>query len=77
MQHDGITASAAGAAVTSPWWLPHLQQISAISAEVLPILGALWLIIQIIVKLWETFQKRKYGFQIKSTKPGPDERGSP
>ena len=77
MQHDGVTASAAGAAVTSPWWLPQLQQISAISADVLPILGALWLILQIVVKLWETLQKCEYGFQTKSKEPGPDEGGSP
>jgi hypothetical protein len=77
MQHDGITSAAAGAAVTSPWWLPQLHHISVFAAELAPILGALWLLLQIVVKLWSIFRNCKYGVQTKSKELGPDERGSP
>jgi flagellar biogenesis protein FliO len=38
----------ASAAVTSPMWLPWLQDFSALSALLLPIAGLSWLVIQII-----------------------------
>jgi hypothetical protein len=77
MHHDGVTGAAAGAAVTSPWWLPQLHNISVIAAELAPILGAIWLLLQIFVKLYSIFSKCEYVFQTKSKEPGPDERGSP
>jgi hypothetical protein len=48
---DHIHNAAAGAAVTSPWWLPWLQQVSERAAIVLPILGCTWFAIQITSKL--------------------------
>lgn len=42
-----VTDVGAAAALTSPYWLPTLQEVSQIAALVLPILGALWLVIQI------------------------------
>ncbi|GGX63383.1 hypothetical protein GCM10007385_35650 [Tateyamaria omphalii] len=44
---DPTTAVAAGA-LTSPIWLPSLNMVSAFFATVLPILGAIWLIVQIV-----------------------------
>ena len=37
----------AGAAIISPWWLPTLQNIHDGAAWILPLLGVLWLAIQI------------------------------
>lgn len=58
-QHDTLTSAAASAAVTSPWWLPALHNVSQLAAELAPILGALWLIVQIGSKLYETYKKHK------------------
>jgi hypothetical protein len=35
------------AALTSPYWLPTLHTVSEIAALIVPILGAIWLVIQI------------------------------
>lgn len=43
-------------AVTSPLWLEQLQQLSDIAATVVPILGAIWLAIQILGYLWKHFK---------------------
>jgi hypothetical protein len=51
MNGEVITTTGAVSAVASPWWLPSLQTISDTAALVLPILGVLWLIVQISVKL--------------------------
>lgn len=54
MTRDGIEGSIAGAAVTSPVWLPWLREISQIAALLLPILGVLWFVVRIAkaVKDW-------------------------
>lgn len=49
---DGIAI----ASVTSPVWLPGLQHISETAALVVPILGAIWLVVQI---LGYTIDRRK------------------
>jgi hypothetical protein len=41
----------ATAALTSPVWLPWLHTASEFAALMFPILGGLWLTVQIIVKL--------------------------
>lgn len=43
-----VKSSVAPAAVISPWWLPWLQTVSETAALVLPILGVLWLVIQMV-----------------------------
>lgn len=48
--------SIAGAAVLSPVWLPSLSDISTLAAELLPIAGLFYLVIQIIF-----FVRRKKG----------------
>ncbi|SFZ81645.1 hypothetical protein SAMN02983003_0612 [Devosia enhydra] len=50
---NSLTNATAGAAVASPIWLPTLQTVSEIASIVLPILGVLWLVIQIVAKLIE------------------------
>jgi hypothetical protein len=46
-----VTDTGAVAAIASPWWLPALHSVSDVAALVLPILGVLWLCLQIVVKL--------------------------
>lgn len=57
---ETATNSAAVAAVASPVWLPWLHTASEITATVAPILGALWLTVQIISKITEIVQKWKH-----------------
>lgn len=45
---DRSTDVVAGAAVMSPIWLPWLQQTSEIAGLLVPILGAVWLLVQIL-----------------------------
>ena len=45
------TVIAAGA-VGLPWWMPWLEEGSRVAALVVPILGALWLMLQIAFFLW-------------------------
>jgi hypothetical protein len=44
-------------ALASPGWLPTLVQISDIAGQLLPILGALWLFVQIVHFIWIKFKK--------------------
>lgn len=53
-----ITDTGAVAAVVSPVWLPALHTASDVAALVLPILGATWLAVQIILKLWLVYKGR-------------------
>lgn len=53
-----MTDTGAVAAVISPWWLPVVHQVSDVAALTLPILGALWLIVQIAIKVHTTYWKK-------------------
>lgn len=53
---EKVTTAIAGAATTSPIWLDHL---SGVAAAFIPILGCLWLIIQIGGFIWETHKDNK------------------
>ena len=44
---DVVRAAVAPAAVASPLWLPMLQTVSQGAALVLPILGVIWIVIQV------------------------------
>lgn len=57
MEHT--TTAVAASAVTSPIWLPWLQTASEVAAIVAPILGLIWLIVQITTKVYDTFIKDK------------------
>lgn len=59
MNAHSLTSATAGAAMLSPLWLPTLQQVSDVASILLPILGAVWLIVQIDLKLYETLTKKK------------------
>lgn len=43
---DAVKAAVAPAAVASPLWLPVLQSVSQGAALILPILGVIWLVVQ-------------------------------
>jgi len=45
---DKITAGVAAGAVVSPWWLPAIKAVSDGASIVLPILGCLWLLVQMV-----------------------------
>lgn len=45
---DRVTDGIAIAAVSSPVWLPFLQGVSEFAGLVVPILGAIWLMVQIV-----------------------------
>jgi hypothetical protein len=53
-----VTDTGAVAAIASPWWLPALHSVSDVAALVLPILGVLWLLLQIVVKLHQVKQRK-------------------
>jgi hypothetical protein len=46
-----VTDTGATAALTSPLWLPSLHSVSEFAALILPILGAVWLVLQICGRL--------------------------
>lgn len=54
---DHATTIVAVSAVSSPWWLQALHAVSDGAALVLPILGVIWLVIQMTA--W--FLKKKKG----------------
>ena len=53
--NDSITAGVAGGAITVPWWIEAVSDGAEIA---LPILGAAWLIVQIIFKTREYYRGR-------------------
>lgn len=53
-----VTDTGAVAAIVSPLWLPALHTASEIAALILPILGATWLIVQIIIKLHQALKRK-------------------
>jgi hypothetical protein len=56
--NNEMTNVTAGAALVSPWWLPAIQGVSEIASVLLPILGAAWLIVQIVAKVIEVRRKK-------------------
>lgn len=58
---NDFTNATAGAAVVSPLWLPSLQQMSEAASILLPILGALWLVVQIGAKIIEVRRGKRQG----------------
>jgi hypothetical protein len=45
---DAVGAVIATSAATSPWWRDHLHLASTFATEFAPILGVIWLTVQII-----------------------------
>ena len=54
---DRAQAVAAAGAITLPWWLPDLSKISAEAALFAPILGCLWFVVQITLRIIEFRRK--------------------
>lgn len=54
-----VTDTGAVAAIASPWWLPALHSWSDIAAQLLPIAGVTWLVVQIAIKIHTTYWKNK------------------
>lgn len=54
IQH--ATTGVAVGAVTTPFWWTQLQQWSELAATILPILGAVWLGVQIVHFVWKNFR---------------------
>ena len=55
---ETVTNMTAAVAAASPWWLPYLEQSSQAASLWLPILGATWLLVQLVLKLEQRFRKR-------------------
>lgn len=53
-----VTDTGAIAAIASPWWLPALHDVSQVAAFLLPIVGVVWLVVQIAVKIHTTYYKK-------------------
>lgn len=59
MDHQNhITDAVAGIAITSPFWLTHLENISKVFAYIFPIVGVIWIVIQIIYKFIERAEQK-------------------
>jgi hypothetical protein len=56
---EHTTAAVAVSAVSSPVWLPWLHTASDGAALIAPILGTLWLIVQIVSKARDMLRKDK------------------
>jgi hypothetical protein len=52
---DGLAVGA----VSSWLWLPSLNQLSDISAQLLPIVGLVWLVIQMVYYLQARFRRQE------------------
>lgn len=53
-----VTDTVAIAAAASPWWLPALKETSEVFGLLLPIVGVIWLLIQIGFKLHQHFRQK-------------------
>lgn len=56
---DGVTNAVATGAITSPFWIPHLHSLSEIAAIITPLLGGVWLAVQIWAKVHEVKNRNK------------------
>lgn len=50
---DRVTTGIAAGATASPIWLPQLEEISKAAATLLPILGVVWLLMQMMAWLFK------------------------
>jgi len=67
---DIVTTAGAAGAIMSPWWLPVLHELSEFAAVVAPILGVIWLLIQIAVKLYEAYKRHKFRKELSAQLKG-------
>ena len=57
MIQERITTASAVGALASPLWLPSLADVSQGCATVAPILGVIWLLFQIGLKIRDEWRK--------------------
>jgi hypothetical protein len=50
---EHLDTAIASAAVASPWWLPSLADFSNVAAELLPIMGVVWIVTKIVTRIIE------------------------
>lgn len=50
---EKATNTIAAGAIVSPAWLPSLSTVSDYAANLLPVLGCTWLLVQIVMKFRE------------------------
>lgn len=55
---EHLDTAVATAAVASPWWLPSLADVSYVAAELLPVLGVVWIVTKIITRIVEVRRAR-------------------
>lgn len=48
---ERTTTAVAGAGILSPAWIPALKDASEFAGQLLPILGVVWLVVQIVTRL--------------------------
>ena len=48
---ERTTTAVASMGIAAPVWLPPLKEASEVAGLVLPILGVVWLIVQIVTKI--------------------------
>jgi len=51
MNMDRVNFAIAGTAVASPAWLPYLEGVSQIAALLLPVVGVVWISMQVWAKI--------------------------
>ena len=49
---DTAAGATAGVAISAPFWLPWLKEASEIAAFLLPVLGVLLIVVQIVAKIY-------------------------
>ncbi|NPU64592.1 hypothetical protein HL667_06245 [Bradyrhizobium sp. 83012] len=59
MTYENVTNGTAVGALTSYFWLPSFHSISSACAEIAPVLGALWLLLQITLKLYDRYHGKE------------------
>jgi hypothetical protein len=55
---DKLTATLAAGAILLPVWRPTLRDLSEASSLLAPILGCIWLTVQIVAKIWQIRRDR-------------------
>lgn len=53
------TDAVAVGAIASPLWLPQIEYFSTVASAVLPVLGAVWLLVQIYSKFQENKREQE------------------
>lgn len=69
---ERVTDVIAASAIVSPLWLTSLTTVSQIATVVAPILGVLWLAIQIYIKLYDFITRRRLNKEVKKHESDPD-----